>query len=162
MARMQFKSSDEYAIKLSRLGREMEGIAKKAIYEGASIVADEIKSNLNSIPTEKFRHLRNGDKFVGVPERHKEDLINSFGITPIERDRQGNWNTKIGFDGYGSIPTKRYPQGVPNQLLARAIESGSSIRVKTPFVRPAVNRTRKKVQQKMNEVIDKEIEQLMR
>lgn len=161
MARMTFKAGEEYAIKLSKLATKQEEIAKKAIYAAAGIVADKIKSNLNSLPEEKFRYLRDGEKFVGVPERQKKDLIDSFGITPITTDNKGNWNAKIGFDGYGSIPTKKYPNGLPNQLLARAIESGSSVRRKKPFVRPAVNATKKQAQAKMAEIIDKEIEKIM-
>ena len=161
MARMTFKAGEEYAIKLSKLATEQEEIAKKAIYAAARIVADRIKANLNALPEEKFRYLRDGEKFVGVPERQKKDLIDSFGITPITTDNRGNWNAKIGFDGYGSTPTKKYPKGLPNQLLARAIESGSSVRQKKPFVRLAVNATKKKALAKMEEIIDKETEKIM-
>lgn len=158
---MTFKAGEEYAIKLSKLATNQEDVAKKAIYGAAEIVADKIKSNLNSLPEEKFRYLQDGEKFVGVPERQKKDLIDSFGITPITTDNKGNWNTKIGFDGYGSIPTKKYPDGLPNQLLARAIESGSSVRQKKPFVRPAVNATKRQAQSEMEKIIDKEHEKIM-
>lgn len=162
MARMIFKASDEYVLKLSDLKSRTKEIAGKAIYEGARIVADEIKANLMALPTEKYRHLQPNEKFVGVPEQQKKDLIESFGITPLERDNDGVWNVKIGFDGYGSMPTKRYPKGLPNQLLARAIESGSSVRQKTPFVRPAVNKTKKRVQEVMDEVIEKECNKILK
>ena len=68
MARMTFKAGEEYAIKLSKLATGQEEIAKKAIYAAAGIVADRIKANLNSLPEEKFRYLRDGEKFVGVPK----------------------------------------------------------------------------------------------
>lgn len=161
MARMTFKAGEEFALKLSKLATKSDEIARKAIYEGAKIVADKIKANLDALPEEKFRYLGDGEKFVGVPESQKKDLTESFGVTPISIDGSGNWNAKIGFDGYGSIPTNKYPQGVPNQLIARAIESGSSVRQKKPFVRPAVNATRKKAQEKMGEVIDNEIMKTM-
>ena len=161
MARMTFKAGDEYALKLSRLATNSENIAKKAIYGAAKIVADKIKSNLEALPEDRFRFLRYGDKFAGVPKRQKKDLVDSFGITPITTDNKGNWNTKIGFDGYGSIPTKKYPNGLPNQLLARAIESGSSVRQKKPFVRPAVNATKKQAIAEMERIIDEEIKKTM-
>lgn len=160
MARITFKGSDEYALKLSRLATGSEEIAKKAIFQGAKVVADKIKANLAGIPTDKFRFLRGGDMFHGLTDTQKSDLIASFGITPIMRDDNGNWNTKIGFDGYGSTPTKKYKNGLPNQLLARAVESGSSVRRKHPFVRPAVNATKKAVINKMDEVIQEETEKL--
>lgn len=159
MARISFKAGDEYALKLSKLATNSDDIAKKAIFEAANIVADKIKANLNSLPDEKFRYLKNGETFNGVPKVQKKDLIDSFGITPIKKDTDG-WNAKIGFDGYGSVPTKAYPQGLPNQLLARAIESGSSVRQKKPFIRPAVNATKKKALDKMRDIIDDEVKKL--
>ncbi|HHY28089.1 MAG TPA: hypothetical protein GX523_15340 [Desulfitobacterium dehalogenans] len=162
MARMTFKAGDEYALKLSRLATNQSEIAKKAIYAGAKIVADEIKSNLDAIPEEKFRYLRDGDQFSGITQEQKRDLLDSFGITPITTDEKGNWNAKIGFDGYGSKSTKKYHRGLPNQLLARAIESGSSVRRKVPFVRPAVTAKKKAAQAEMGRVVDEEIKKLMK
>lgn len=162
VARITFKSSDEYTLKLSRLAGRSREVAGKAIYEGAKVVADQIKENLNALPAEKFRYLKDGEKFTGVPKQQKEDLIESFGVTPLDHDRNGIWNVKLGFDGYGSMSTKRYPKGVPNQLLARAIESGSSVREKTPFVRPAVIKIKKKVQEVMDEAIERECKEIFK
>ena len=132
MARMTFMPGEDYALKLSKLGTASEEIAKKAIYEGAKIVADEIKART---------------------PRDSGDLADSLGITPISRDNDGNWTAKVGFDGYDS-------RGVPNQLKARVIESGTSTQKKKPFVRPAVNATKKRVTKRMEEVIDEEIKKL--
>lgn len=137
MARIAFKAGDDYALKLSKLATNSEEIAKKAIFEGAKIVADQIRDNLEGVLS---------------PEA-TGDLIASFGVTPIEKDKDGNWNAKIGFDGYDR-------DGVPNQLKARVLESGSSKQKKRPYIRPAVTKTRKKVLKKMEEVIDKEIKKL--
>jgi hypothetical protein len=161
MARMTFKAGDEYALKLSKLATNSENIAKKAIYGAAKIVADKIKSNLEALPEDRFRFLRDGEKFAGVPKQQKKDLVDSFGITPITEDGSGYWNAKLGFDGYGSMPTKQYPEGLPNQLLARAIESGSSVRQKKPFVRPAVTATKKQAIAEMGKIIDEEVEKSM-
>ena len=162
VARISFKSGDDYSLKLSKLSTNIESVAKKAIFAGAKIVADEISNNIEALPEDKFRFLNEGEKFTGVPKMQKEDLRSSFGITPIDRDKDGNWNAKIGFDGYGRVPTKKYPKGLPNQLLARAIESGSSVRTKQPFVRPAVNATKKKAVEAMKKIIDEETEKIMK
>lgn len=156
MARMTFKATDEYALKLSKLGAHTDEIAKKAIYAGAKVIADKVASNLAALPTDKFRYLKDGEKFTGLSKSQKKDLQDSFGVTPIKQDEDG-WNAHIGFDGYGSKPTEKYPKGVPNQLLARAVESGSSVRQKTPFVRPAVNATKQDAIEAMNRVIDEEL-----
>lgn len=162
MATISFKNGDDYALKLSRLETGSEKMAKKAIFEAAKIVADKIRVSLNSLPIEKYRTLQNGEKFSGLSPDAKSDLADSFGVTPIKRDRNGDWNCKIGFDGYGRHRTPKYPKGLPNQLLARALESGSSVREKTPFVRPAVNATKSAALKKMREVIDEETQKIMK
>ena len=137
IARMSFKAGDDFALALSHLATDSEVIAKKAIYAGANVIADKIKSNLDGVLS---------------PEATGE-LVTSFGVTPIEKDADGNWNAKIGFDGYDS-------KGVANQLKARVIESGTSKKQKHPFVRPAVNATKKQAVARMGEVIDEEIQRL--
>ena len=137
MARIAFKTGDDYALKLSRLSAGSDEIAKKAIYAAASIVADKIKDNLQGVLS---------DEATG-------ELVESFGVTPITQDGDGNWNAKIGFDGYGS-------DGVANQLKARAMESGTSKQPKRPFVRPAVNATKGQALEKMRKTIDEEIRKI--
>ena len=132
---------------------------EKAVAAGAAVVADQIKANLEALP-EEFRKLGEGEIFHGLPTGQKRDLVDSFGLTPIEKDKNGFIHTKAGFDGYGSFPTKAYPEGIPNQLLARSAESGSSVRQKTPFVEPAVKATRKEAVEKMNAVIEDEFESI--
>lgn len=133
---------------------------EKAVAAGAAVVADQIKANLEALPEEEFRKLGEGEIFHGLPTGQKRDLVDSFGLTPIEKDKNGFIHTKAGFDGYGSFPTNAYPEGIPNQLLARSAESGSSVRQKTPFVEPAVKATRKQAIEAMEKVIDEEIKKI--
>ena len=152
----------EYRAALDRLAAaDMEKISKEAVKEGTKIVADEIRGRIEALPTEPYRHLKAGERFAGISQEQKKDLEDSFGVTPIKKDRYGGINAKVGFDGYGSYPSKKYPQGLPNQLLARAIESGSSVREKHPFVRPAVQAVRKEAEEAMGKVIDKAIQEKM-
>ena len=134
---MTFMAGEDFALALSRLATQSDEIAKKAIYEGAKVVADKIKSNLAGV----------------LSEEATGEMLASFGVTPIKRDSDGNWNAKIGFDGYDS-------KGVPNQLKARTLESGSSQQQKKPFVRPAVNATKGTAIEKMGQVIKEEIQKL--
>lgn len=137
MARMSINAGDDFAVKLSKLETNVEDIAKKAIYAGAEIVADKIKSNLQS----------------NLSPEATGEMLAAFGVTPIDKDKDGNWNTHIGFDGYDD-------KGVPNQLKARVFESGSSKQRKRPFVRPAIKSTKNAVIKKMNEIIEEEIKNL--
>lgn len=135
---MTVMAGEEYALKLSRLAEASEETAKKAVYAGAGVVADEINAKLSAVLSPKS---------TGA-------MAASFGVTPISRDSDGVWNAKIGFDGYDK-------KGVPNQLKARAMESGTSTQPKHPFVRPAVNASRQKAEAEMARVVDEEIKKLM-
>lgn len=138
MARIMFKAGNEYAIKLSRLATNQDKIAKKAIYKAAGIVTDRIRKEAEK-------------KLSG---ESTGDMMDSLGITPIEQDNNGNWNAKVGFDGYDR-------NGTPNQLKARVFESGSSKQKKRPFVRPAMYASRKRSLAAMEEVIDEETKKVI-
>jgi len=138
MATISFKDGSEYALKLSRLGSGSDVVAKKAIYKGAKVVADKIRANLEAV----------------VSADATGELAASLGVTPMKQDSDGNWNVKIGFDGYDK-------SGVPNQLKARVLESGSSKQPKRPFVRPAVNSTKAKALDEMKKTIDEETQKIM-
>ena len=77
----------------------------------------------------------------------------------MENDK-GYWNVKLGFDGYNKVKTKTYPNGQPNAMIARATESGSSVREKTPFVRTAVSATQKQAVEIAKRVVDEEISKI--
>lgn len=148
MAKLKVKGLDTLVEQMERMCKNSEETAKKAVYAGAKVVADKIRQNLNALNV--------------TPEWQKQDLIDSFGIAPVDTDEKGVVNTKAGFDGYGSRPTKKYPKGLPNQLLARAIESGTSFRKKQPFVRPAVNAAKKQAIKEMERVVDEEVKKALK
>lgn len=133
---------------------------KKAVAAGAAVIADQIKANLEALPEEDFRKLGEGETFHGLPAGQKKDLVDSFGLAPIAKDKNGFIHTKAGFDGYGSFPTNTYPDGVPNQLLARSVESGSTVRQKMPFVEPAVKVKRREAVETMNDVLEDEFKSI--
>ena len=161
MAKIDFKGIDEYSKVLAALGNESEEIVKSAVYKGAALVADEIKQGINSLPIEEGENglppMGSPDhKLSGVSRKQKGDLLDAFGLAPIQNDN-GYIQTKAGVDGYGSIPTKKYPRGVPNVMLMRSIESGNSFRNKNPIFRKATNRARKRAEQAMSNEIDEQL-----
>lgn len=164
MARMTFKGTEEYALKLSKLGAEMEAVAGKAIHNAAGLVADAIQANISSLPEvdEKYNMIayRKGMKSK-LSAKQKEGLKESFGITKMEKDQSGYYNVKLGFDGYNQIKTKKYPKGQPNQLIARVTESGSSYMDKIPFIRTAVSATRRRAVEEIQRIIDEETKKKM-
>lgn len=159
MARMKVTGLDTYSEMLKKLGKRAEEIEGRAIYEGAKIVADEVRKGIDSLPVISGYGTENRPLPGGVTASQKEGLQDGFGVTPIGT-QNGFLNVQVGFDGYNSTRTKEFPQGQPNQLIARGAESGTSWKQKHPFVRPAVNRARNPALKKMEETIDKEIEKI--
>lgn len=162
MATISFKKTSDYYRKLQELGEiaEKGEIIRDAVRAGAEPVADAIRKHIEQLPEQDFQRLPEGERFKGISGSQKEDLLDSFGLAPIQVGRNGFVHTKAGFDGYGSFPTPTYPQGVPNQLLAAAVESGSSVRQKTPFIAPAVKETRNESITAMEAEIDDEMKKI--
>lgn len=136
MANMAVKGFDELSKKLSGLGAAMPTVAKNAVKAGVNPLADEVRKGLE-------RNLQ-GSKYS------EGDLLNSLGVTPVQMDKNGVYNAKVGFSGYDR-------KGVPNALKARAMESGTSTQPKKPFMRPAVNRAKKRVLEEMGKSIDMDL-----
>lgn len=158
MAKITMTESLDLEELLNRAENNSFQMCAEAVQAGASIVADEVRKNLKAIPEETFRMLKQEEKFQGIPKGQKEDLERYLGITPVDVDRKGFINVKVGFQGYGSYPTKKYPKGIPIKLLARAVESGSSVRKKTPFVRPAAVTKKQEVVEAMQKEITDNME----
>lgn len=132
MAKIEMKGLDKYAEKLRQLGARADGVIKYAVYPGAAIVADEIKSN---IPVD-----------TGA-------LRDSMKLSAMRND-DGYVYTEIYFDGYDE-------KGAPNAVKARVLESGSSTRQKRPFIRQAVNRVKAKAEAAMAAALDEKINEIM-
>lgn len=113
MATIKLQGMDEYVRKLTKLGDNVEGSIKRAVYPAAGMVIEEIKNNC---PVDSG------------------DLRDSMALIHFE-NKDGYVYTQVVFDGYDR-------KGVPNALKANVLESGSSTRQKHPFIRQAVNRVK--------------------
>lgn len=131
----------EYLQKINAVTDEVIG---EAVYEMAKVVADNVRVSIQKLPTvsneANIATYKKG--YSRLSDEEKQGLLDGFGVSPMQDDN-GYFNVKLGFDGYNSVKTKKYPQGQPNALIARVTESGSSYREKTPFMRPAVNASKK-------------------
>lgn len=161
MATLTFKGLKEYEAKLSMLAKDISSIAGRATYRGAEIIADEIKAGIEALPIVHGYGTQNHKLPGGVTQTQKQGLLDGFGISNLQNDL-GYYNVKIGFDGKNDVHTTMYPSGQPNQLVARGVESGSSWKEKHPFVRPAVNRAKKRAEQEMAETIIQGINEIMK
>ena len=118
------KGLDKYIAYLQSLEAATDEVIGKAVYEMAKVVADNVKANMMALPAvsneANIATYKKGYSRLSEPE--KEGLIEGFGISPMRND-QGYVNVKLGFDGYNSVKTKKYPNGQPNVLIARVTES---------------------------------------
>lgn len=162
--KIEYKGADQYLIMLSQMQGKTRSVAGKAIYAAANIVADAIKANLRALPAVSERHnilaYKTGGKSK-LSEKQKQGLLDGFGIAKMEY-QNGYYNVKTGFDGYNDISTDSYPKGQPNPMIARCIENGSSYMDATPFVKPAVNKSKKAAIAEMQRVIDEEYKKMMK
>lgn len=110
MALARFIESDDFTMPVARAIAEFPEIADDTLRVGADIIADEMKKRLQ------------GEL---LPESRAGELVRHFGITPMQRDKDGNYNVSIGWGGYQEPPYGRFPRGVPFMLIARSFESGA-------------------------------------
>lgn len=152
------KGLDSYISYLQKIDAVTDEAIGEAVYEMAKVVADSVRSGIQALPTVSNRaNIATYKKgYSRLSDEEKQGLLDGFGVSPMQDDG-GYINVKLGFDGYNSVKTKKYPQGQPNALIARVTESGSSYREKTPFIRPAVNASKKQAEQAGQMKIDEKI-----
>lgn len=148
---------------------------KQAIYPGAGLMADELRKaieNLPEIETDiddvRYQSLRQKDSYKrdevkrknpkkglprGATKTEKAGMLEGLGLAPMRTDKD-MINTKAGMDGYNDNRTASWPKGKPNVMIARAIESGTSFRQKTPFIEPTYKKNKEKAVQLMAKAFD--------
>lgn len=139
MATLKMQGMEEYIEKLGGISKKSNGMIKRAVYSGAGEVLKEVESAIQAMPAHKQHYISSGNYLLN--EEQKKGLLEGLGAAKM-RNENGFVNTKIGFDGYNSIRTKKYPNGQPNALIARALESGTSKRAKTRFVAKATSKAK--------------------
>lgn len=155
------KGLDSYISYLQKIDAVTDEAIGEAVYEMAKVVADSVRSGIQALPTvsnqANIATYKKG--YSRLSDEEKQGLLDGFGVSPMQDDG-GYINVKLGFDGYNSVKTKKYPKGQPNALIARVTESGSSYREKTPFIRPAVKAARKPAEKAGQAKIDEKIKSI--
>lgn len=158
MATFQFGGINTYIKQLDKLyAVTKDAIIGKTVYAGAAVVANRLRAATEALPEGR----ENEAIFGTVTPAQKRGLLEGFGISRM-RDDDGFVNVKLGFDGYNSVKTKKYPNGQPNALIARAVNSGTTFRKKTRFVDKAVNSAKKAAEAAMDAACNREIEKIMK
>lgn len=159
MAKLEMQGMDEYLKKLEKVANP-EGMIKRAVYDGAAVLAKAVLEGINSIPENDGKYVPNNAQITGLSAAQKQGLRDGLGIARMQNDK-GFIHTKIGFDGYNSVKTKKYPNGQPNSLIARAVESGTSRRQKYRFVSKATTSAKAAAEQAMANRMDQDLKQTM-
>lgn len=161
MATFQFGGIDNYITQLNKLqAATKDDVIGKTVYAGAAVVADAVKDAIRELPVGSG-HAAQGELVDTVTLPQKEGLLDGFGISRM-KDDDGFVNVKLGFAGYNATRTDKYPQGQPNALIARAVNSGTTFRKKTRFVDKAVNSAKKAAEAAMDAACNREIEKIMK
>lgn len=160
MATFQFGGIDNYIKRLNKLQQSTkDGVVGKTVYAGAAVVADAVRRAIQALPVGDGRARDGLISTVTLPQ--KAGLLDGFGISPMD-DEDGFMNVKLGFDGYNTTRTKKYPRGQPNVLIARSVNSGTTFRKKTKFVDKAVNSSKRAAETAMDAACSREIEKIMK
>lgn len=145
MAKIEMTGLDEYMKKLDQLGAEGKKICRAAVFEGGDELADAVRAKIQAMSTIDDTQATVAWKreipVSSVTEDQKIGLLDGLYLKKMGEEN-GFIYTQIGFSGYNKTRTEKYPNGQPNALIARSVESGSSARQKKPFVRPTVNAVR--------------------
>lgn len=138
MANVKVKDLTEYTKMLNNLGglAETTRVCKTALYDGAAIVADAVKEELEALPVDNNAHGTPEHPISTVTGAEKAGLIWGFGLAPMKNDSL-KWTTQAGFDGYNVVHTRSFPNGQPNAMVAAGVNNGTSWRTPTHFIEKA-------------------------
>ena len=152
---MKSEGFEQISKMLNSLGENAQKVASKGLYDGAGVMAAEIKEGAGKINTAPFHYA----VFVTrepSPEE-KEIVQKGMGIAKFKKNG-ADVNTSVGYGnaGYATLAGKQKP--IP--LIANAINSGTSFMKKQPFFRRAVVQGTAKAEEAIVAKIEAEIDAL--
>ena len=152
MAKCEVISIDNFLKDMDARSKEFGDMAGKAMYQGAAIMADQLRQNIQNLP-ERSPAVKRDEMVRGVTKVQKEAMLNGMGVSKM-MNKDGTYDIKIGFQGYDGEVTKAYPKGHPISMIARSVESGTSFLQKTPFIRPAYQAAHESAEAAMKKEIE--------
>ena len=141
---------------LSKLEERAPAVAAKALYEGAGIMADEVRKGADSIQTAPFKWASSSGE-TRLPSPEEKEIVQQAAAGIAKFDKNGTEvQTSVGFRnaGYAQLKGKT----VPIPKIVNAINSGTSFMKKQPFVRKAATAGGQRAIAAMKEVIETEFD----
>lgn len=138
MPSIRLEGLDDVIARLKAIGEgdAIEKVQKHAVYEGMKVIKQEVEAQIRALPEQEGYIKPERLPRNVVTRKEKAELIRHLGIADMDT-KSGTVSTSVSFNGYTNIKTKRYPNGLPAVMVARSINSGSSVRRKHPFMRQA-------------------------
>lgn len=138
MVSLKMEGLDKFIDLCNLTVKQTDKLCSRAIYPGGGVMYNYALQSTRGIRTDPVGFRKGGKKW-GPSAEQREALVESLGIAPIRKQRWG-MNVKIGYDGYNNIVTERWPQGQPNMMIARSVESGTTFMQPQYFMDKAVQR----------------------
>ena len=154
---MKSEGLKELSEMLSKLEKNADSVASMALYDGAGIMADEIRKQAKGIRTAPFKYASKGQTRLPSPEE-KEIVENAdVGIAHFEGSGT-EVNTSVGYKnaGYADLAGKKKP--VP--MIVASVNSGTSFMKKQPFFRKAVSNGTKRATEAMIKKADDALKEM--
>lgn len=162
---MKTDGMEELSRMLSKLGNAAQGVAAASLYEGAGVMADAVSQAVHGIATEPFKYATEGQKRKPSQEEKAILIAASKGVAKFRKNGV-SVDTSVGIGkGYGRIRWNHARSGLrtkykvgyggkaqpsqtqegkssgvsakPVEVIANAINSGTSFMEKQPFFHEA-------------------------
>ena len=158
---MKTEGLDEVSTMLTQLGDKAEKVASSGLYDGAGVMADEVKRQADSIQDGRFHYSVFPGATTRLPSYEEKQAVVNAGAGVAKFDKNGSEvNTSVGYSnaGYTYIAGKKKP--IP--LIANAINSGTSFMKKQPFFRKAVSRGTRPAEEAIINRIEERFDELIK
>ena len=129
---------DEEVARLEAVGDAARAVVTAALYDGAGVIAAAVAASAQNLPTDTNPGHPFNAPLAAITPEDAADLAAGVGIARFDDTDDGR-STSVSIEGYTRRTEKGFPNGVPLPMIARSLESGSSVRQKNPFIRRAVN-----------------------
>lgn len=157
MAALTTKGLTETIKMLENIEGNTDYIIEKALTEGGGEVCDVMRNEVSKLRTSDEYAGGNGKRYAKPTD--KKGLLESLGYTPVQLNGSV-FDINCGWDGYNKDKTKKYPKGHANQMIANAINKGTSFLIAQPFINRTQRRAREAAINKIQDVFDEEIAKL--
>lgn len=146
---------------LSQLDSQAPAVAAQGLYDGAGIMAEEIKKGAESIRTAPFHYAVFPEATNRLPTPEEKEIVMkaSAGIAKF-RKNGSDVDTSVGYRNAGYAEVKGKTRPIP--AIVNAINSGTSFMKKQPFVRKAAKKAESKSMEAIKATIERRFNEIIK